>query len=103
MLLQEQGIIITAALLLGLACVLAALFLFVAHRHGTARYFRDQAFHFQTLRALNYVRADGADTAEVLETIRLLSDNYLDRSCCLTWKCYQAGPLGRFCPSGNPR
>lgn len=38
-------------------------------RRGTLRYFRDQAFHFQTLRALNNVRADGADTAEVLETI----------------------------------
>jgi alpha-beta hydrolase superfamily lysophospholipase len=37
--------------------------------HGRQRYFRDQAFHLQTLRALNYIRADGADTAEVVETI----------------------------------
>ena len=36
---------------------------------GNQRYFRDQAFHFQTLRVLNNVRSDGADTGEVLETI----------------------------------
>ncbi|CAN5447050.1 hypothetical protein BH10PSE16_BH10PSE16_11080 [soil metagenome] len=38
-------------------------------RHGERRFFRDQAFHFQTLRVLNNIHADGADTAEVLETI----------------------------------
>ena len=38
-------------------------------RQGERRFFRDQAFHFQTLRVLNNVRADGADTGEVLETI----------------------------------
>ena len=40
-----------------------------ARRRGNHRYFRDQAFHFQTLRALNNIRSDGADTAEVLEII----------------------------------
>jgi alpha-beta hydrolase superfamily lysophospholipase len=71
MLLHEQGIVVVA-LLLALAGVLAAVSYFVVQgrRHGRARYFRDQAFHFQTLRALNYIRADGADTAEVLETVR---------------------------------
>ena len=38
-------------------------------RRGQRRYFRDQAFHCQTLRALNNIRADGADTAEALTTI----------------------------------
>ena len=41
----------------------------VGRRHGKRRFFRDQAFHFQTLMALNNIRADGADTGEVLETI----------------------------------
>ncbi len=41
----------------------------VGGRHGERRFFRDQAFHFQTLRAFNNIRADGADTGEVLETI----------------------------------
>ena len=33
------------------------------------RYFRDQAFHFQTLRTVNNICAEGADTGEVLQTI----------------------------------
>ena len=33
------------------------------------RFFRDQAFHFQTLRTLKNICADGADTGEVLQTI----------------------------------
>ena len=33
------------------------------------RFFRDQAFHFQTLRTVNNICADGADTGEVLQTI----------------------------------
>lgn len=36
---------------------------------GNRRYFLDQAFHFQALRALNNIQTDGADTAEVLEVI----------------------------------
>ena len=42
---------------------------FIGGRRATPRYFRDQAFHFQTLRVLNNICADGADTAEVLQTI----------------------------------
>ena len=32
-------------------------------------FFTDQTYHFQTLRVLNDIAADGADTSEVLETI----------------------------------
>ncbi len=42
---------------------------FIGGRRATPRYFRDQAFHFQTLRVLNNICANGADTAEVLQTI----------------------------------
>src|SRR6266571_6178901 len=34
------------------------------------RFFNDQTHHFQTLRALNDIPYDGADTSEVLETIK---------------------------------
>ena len=37
---------------------------------GQSRYFADQTYHFQTLRALNDIAAGGADTSEILETIR---------------------------------
>ena len=37
---------------------------------GQGRFFADQTYHFQTLRVLNDVPSDGADTAEVLETIK---------------------------------
>src|SRR5262249_55134930 len=40
---------------------------------GHARFSADQTFHFQTLRVLNDVAADGADTSEVLETIKNIS------------------------------
>ena len=42
---------------------------FIGGRRPPPRYFRDQAFHFQTIRVLNNIRADGADTSEVIETI----------------------------------
>ncbi len=35
-----------------------------------SRYFGDQLYHFQTLRALNDISYGGADTSEVLETIK---------------------------------
>ncbi|RHX90096.1 dipeptidyl aminopeptidase [Leptospira stimsonii] len=41
---------------------------------GQSRFFKDQAYHFQTLRALNDIRTDGADTGEVLETIRQIRE-----------------------------
>ena len=37
---------------------------------GQGQFFADQTYHFQTLRVLNDVPSDGADTAEVLETIK---------------------------------
>ena len=37
---------------------------------GNGRFFADQSYHFQTLRAMTDVASDGADTAEVLETIK---------------------------------
>ena len=37
---------------------------------GQSRFFADQTYHFQTLRALTDIAADGADTSEVLETIK---------------------------------
>jgi alpha-beta hydrolase superfamily lysophospholipase len=37
---------------------------------GRSRFFADQTYHFQTLRALNDIAADGAETSEVLETIK---------------------------------
>lgn len=45
-----------------------------AARSGNARYFDSQAFHFQTLRALMDIQAGGADTGEVLETIKGIAD-----------------------------
>ena len=42
--------------------------------NGQPRFFSDQAYHFQTLRALNDIRADGADTSEVLETIKHIKE-----------------------------
>jgi alpha-beta hydrolase superfamily lysophospholipase len=41
----------------------------VGRWQGQRRFFRDQAFHFQTLRTLNNVRADGAEFGEVLHTV----------------------------------
>lgn len=37
---------------------------------GQARFFTDQTYHFQTLRAMSEIPYGGADTSEVLETIR---------------------------------
>jgi hypothetical protein len=37
---------------------------------GHGRFFADQSYHFQTLRALNDIAANGADTSEILETIK---------------------------------
>ncbi|TGL61096.1 alpha/beta fold hydrolase [Leptospira sarikeiensis] len=38
------------------------------------RFFNDQAYHFQTLRAFNDIRTDGADTGEIIETIRHIEE-----------------------------
>jgi pimeloyl-ACP methyl ester carboxylesterase len=46
----------------------------IAARAGRAakpvKFFSDQTYHFQTLRALNDIPSGGADTSEVLETIK---------------------------------
>ncbi|WP_246837573.1 alpha/beta hydrolase family protein [Leptospira bouyouniensis] len=38
------------------------------------RFFDNQAFHFQTLRAINDVKANGAETGEILETIKHIKE-----------------------------
>lgn len=58
-------------ILIGVGTLVVIVAGFASNRDvGQARYFRDQAYHFQTLRALSDVAAGGAETAEVLETIR---------------------------------
>ena len=42
------------------------------------RFFRDQAFHFQTLRTVNTICADGADTGEVLQTISNIREGNIE-------------------------
>ena len=37
---------------------------------GQGWFFSDQTYHFQTLRVLNDVAADGADVSDVLETVK---------------------------------
>ncbi|AOP36026.1 dipeptidyl aminopeptidase [Leptospira tipperaryensis] len=59
--------------------------LFQCGRVGQARFFQDQAYHFQTLRALNDIRTDGADTGEVLETIRHIKEGDSE-SWFLSWE-----------------
>ena len=54
-------------------------------RNGQSRFFQDQAYHFQTLRALNDIRADGADTMEVLETIGHIEEGNA-QSWFLAWE-----------------
>lgn len=41
---------------------------------GNTRFFKDQAYHFQTLRALNDVKSDGAEVGEVMEAIRTIRE-----------------------------
>jgi pimeloyl-ACP methyl ester carboxylesterase len=50
--------------------ILAIYFLTRSSDRGQSRFFADQSYHFQTLRALTDIAADGADTSEVLETIK---------------------------------
>lgn len=52
------------------ALALLAIVFWPAKDMGSPRFFADQTYHFQTLRALSDIPADGADTQEVLETIR---------------------------------
>src|SRR5271165_2341277 len=43
---------------------------------GMDRFFDDQSYHFQTLRVMNNVASDGADTAEVFETIKHIRSGF---------------------------
>src|SRR6202521_972160 len=58
------------ALIGALAVGAAAYAAFGREDMGQGRFFADQSYHFQTLRVLNDVPSDGADTAEVLETVK---------------------------------
>jgi dienelactone hydrolase len=60
------------SLVLGAVLVVGVIFYAGLRRGdvGRGRFFADQTYHFQTLRALNDVPSDGADTSEVLETIK---------------------------------
>ncbi|MBX3493315.1 MAG: alpha/beta hydrolase [Parvibaculum sp.] len=59
------------ALLATAASIAVLTFLFwPAMDQGQSRFFADQTYHFQTLRALNVIPSGGADTQEVLETIK---------------------------------
>jgi alpha-beta hydrolase superfamily lysophospholipase len=65
---SSRWVWLTLAVVLAVAIVISV----VARStdHGQGRFFTDQTYHFQTLRALTDIAADGADTAEVLETIK---------------------------------
>ena len=69
---------------------------------GKRRFFRDQAFHFQTLRVLNNIRADGADTAEVLETIGNIQERDT-ASWFNAWEATGTRVLERASHIGDPR
>ena len=45
-----------------------------AVRKGNGRFFDNQTYHFETLRALGYILTGGADTSEVLETVKLVTE-----------------------------
>ncbi len=74
----------------------------IGRRRGMRRYFRDQAFHFQTLRALNNIRTDGADTGEVLETIGHVRDGDV-QSWYDAWEATANRVLERADRIGDPR
>jgi len=43
-------------------------------RLGNGRFFANQTFHFEALRALGYMQAGGAEAGEVLETVGLITE-----------------------------
>jgi pimeloyl-ACP methyl ester carboxylesterase len=61
-------VIIVAALLAGM--LLVAFIWWNRADVGRRRFFRNQTYHFQTLRAFNDIPAGGADTGEILQAIR---------------------------------
>ena len=43
-------------------------------RLGNGRFFANQTFHFEALRALGYMQSGGAEAGEVLETVGLITE-----------------------------
>lgn len=43
-------------------------------RLGNGRFFANQTFHFEALRALGYMQTGGAEAGEVLETVGLITE-----------------------------
>ena len=86
----------------GLAVKAAGVLGVIGRGHGEQRYFRDQAFHFQTLRALNNIRTDGADTAEVLETIGHIREGDV-QSWYVAWEATASRVLERAGRTGDAR
>lgn len=54
----------------GVVVALAAAVGTSLNKASSTRFFADQSFHFQTIRAMNEIAAGGADTGEVLEAVR---------------------------------
>ena len=66
------------------------------------RFFRDQAFHFQTLRTVNNICADGADTGEVLQTISNIRDGNFE-SWFTAWESTASRLIERTAHIQDPR
>ena len=41
---------------------------------GNGRFFTNQTYHFETLRMMGYIPSGGADTGEILETVKVISE-----------------------------
>jgi len=41
---------------------------------GNGRFFTNQTYHFETLRMMGYIPSGGADTGEILETVKLIAE-----------------------------
>lgn len=81
--------------------ILFMIFLIRCGKSGQIRFFKDQAYHFQTLRALNDIRADGADTGEVFEAVRQIREGDSE-SWFLTWEALAERVLERGEKIKNP-
>jgi dienelactone hydrolase len=45
-----------------------------AVRTGNSRFFTNETYHFETLRMTGYIPSGGADTGEILETVKLITE-----------------------------
>ena len=66
------------------------------------RFFRDQAFHFQTLRTVNNICANGADTGEVLQTISNIREDNRE-SWFTAWELSASRLIVRAASIQDPR